>query len=53
MNTPDEPVPPAKIPPPSGLKVTVVLGAVALGIVLLCVACCVGYAFYVDLHSLR
>ena len=33
---------------PSGARITVVLAAIAVGIVVLCVACLVGYMFYVD-----
>ncbi len=42
--------PPARIPPPSGWRVTLVLLAIAGGIALVCLTCLVGYMYFIDLH---
>lgn len=45
---PSAPSDPPRHVPPSGLRVTLVLVAIVLGISLVCLACLVGYMFYVD-----
>jgi hypothetical protein len=49
-SAPKPPAPPRHVPP-SGLRVTLVLLGLVLGISVVCLACFVGYMFYVDLHQ--